>query len=318
MSPFEQIETFYREVVQLPIPTQPTRLTTDQKLSAIEHWHEEINEFRFAETLEDEIDACIDLAWLALGRVVEMGADLPGHFAEVMRANMERVPGRNPKRPLSTGFDAIKPVGWRGPDHALVLANSAAAAIEDGMTDVLSRTSFNRPKPRILLIGHGRHGKDTVAEILRDRYRYTFTSSSLFCAEHVMIPAFRAIGVEYHSARHCFDERHGSSAHAGDHRTFWFETIKAYCTPDKGRLAREIFAAGNDLYVGIRDTGELLAAQQLGNVVTVWVDASCRVEPEQASSMNLTPDMADHMLDNNGTLGELKARVDELVGRLQA
>jgi hypothetical protein len=32
-------------------------------------------------------------------------------------------------------------------------------------------------KPKLLVIGHGRHGKDTVCEMLRDHYGYTFESS---------------------------------------------------------------------------------------------------------------------------------------------
>ena len=36
---------------------------------------------------------------------------------------------------------------------------------------------------KLLVIGHGRHGKDTVCEILRDHYGYTFESSSQFCSK---------------------------------------------------------------------------------------------------------------------------------------
>ena len=32
--------------------------------------------------------------------------------------------------------------------------------------------------PKLLIIGHARHGKDTVAEILRDTHGYDFVSSS--------------------------------------------------------------------------------------------------------------------------------------------
>ena len=38
-------------------------------------------------------------------------------------------------------------------------------------------------KFKLLVIGHGRHGKDTVCEILRDKYNYTFESSSKFCSK---------------------------------------------------------------------------------------------------------------------------------------
>ena len=34
--------------------------------------------------------------------------------------------------------------------------------------------------PKLLVVGHGRHGKDTVCEML-EAYGYTFQSSSKFC-----------------------------------------------------------------------------------------------------------------------------------------
>lgn len=318
MDQLEQVRKCNAEVFKTPIPDAPTRLSPGRKAWALSAFREEVQEFEDATNLVDELDACVDLAVFALGRLYEMGLDAHAHFDEVMRANFDKVPGRVAQRDPGEGyFDGEKPAGWRGPDHEAILARSAAAAIEEGMTDA-GKFGHNSRKPRILLIGHGRHGKDTVAEILRDRYMYTFTSSSLFCAETVMMPAFEAIGSGYSTADDCFDDRHGHSEFAGDHRTFWFESIKAYCSPDKARLAREIFAAGNDLYVGIRDRAELSAAQCLGNVVTVWVDASDRLPPEQGSSMNVTQDMADYTIDNNGTVEALKAQVDALMGRLQA
>lgn len=36
------------------------------------------------------------------------------------------------------------------------------------------------PNQKLLVIGYGRHGKDTVCEILRDQHGYSFTSSSSF------------------------------------------------------------------------------------------------------------------------------------------
>ena len=401
LDPFGRIEQFYRDIIGLPIPKEPTRLTPAQKKSAVEHWDEERKEFLEAETLEDEIDACIDLAWLALGRVIEMGANLPAHFAEVVRANMDRVPGHNTKRPNSTGFDAIKPEGWQGPDHIAILHRSftrepdwrrhgsepqrvehfldwlssdkpigamyalergdgrqsyvqhfehpkllrkamdrthygsVANSIEAEMIDAGNATDLSttgavvgmgalasRPPVKIILVGHGRHGKDTVAEKLRDQFGLKFVSSSLFCAEKVMMPAFdkhrkqlfggMVTGHAYPDAETCYNDRHNYSQYYGDHRTFWFNAIKEYCTPDKARLAREIFAE-HDIYVGIRDRRELWAAQLIPNTITVWVDASDRLPPEQASSMNIEPWMANVVLDNNGTLEDLDCGVKNLM-----
>ncbi len=37
--------------------------------------------------------------------------------------------------------------------------------------------------PKLLIIGNARHGKDTVCDILREEFNYSFRSSSDFCAE---------------------------------------------------------------------------------------------------------------------------------------
>lgn len=390
MGPFEKIKGFYRDIVGLPIPATPTDLTPGQVASAVEHWEEEIREFRDAKTIEDRIDAALDLGWLAFGRVIEMGADLPAHFAEVARANGDRVPGRNPKRPQSTGFDAVKPEGWRGPDHSAVIqrrytmppqpsemeqieallewitsaepvGNSYAfdfhgrrhcithpgktyealcasrfAEVEAGQSDAGQATVIEgeftgvEPSPlKIILVGHGRHGKDTAAEMLRDQHGLRFMSSSLFCAEKVMLPAFeKALGFQpYKNAEDCFDDRHATNGNdrgarwvmgvGRDNRRFWFNSIRDYCTPDKARLAREIFA-DHDMYVGIRDRRELWAAQLIPNVLTVWVDASGRLPPEDGGSMNIEPWMADVVLDNNGTLEDLSASVANLMLQVKA
>ena len=43
-------------------------------------------------------------------------------------------------------------------------------------------------KPKLLVIGYGRHGKDTVSEILCREMDLNYQSSSEFCAGHVMFP----------------------------------------------------------------------------------------------------------------------------------
>src|SRR6185369_672766 len=118
--------------------------------------------------------------------------------------------GENARRPDAEGldgFDAVKPEGWVGPDHAAVIAAvgpRGSTGTVDASFSPRSDPVYLGPcpippeasveldvhKPRIVLVGHGRHGKDTVAEMLRDEYGFSFCSSSLFCAERVMMPAF--------------------------------------------------------------------------------------------------------------------------------
>ena len=57
---------------------------------------------------------------------------------------------------------------------------------------------------RLVVTGHGRHGKDTVSEMLRDRYGFTFISSSEFAADRVVFPQFID---RYKSVEECFQSR---------------------------------------------------------------------------------------------------------------
>lgn len=323
--PFRLVADFNSEIIGLEAPHPPTRLSLHRKGRRIEHLVEELKEFHAAPTIEDEIDALIDLIYVGMGALHEMGVDGLQHFYEVHNCNMQRVRGENPNRPDAggwDGFDAVKPEGWVGPDHAAVIEATGGVlppsprAFDDvyrGPCPIPPPSEVTYVKPKVILVGHGRHGKDTAAEMLRDKYGFRFCSSSLFCAERVMLPAFKAYGLSYGDAETCFDDRHGSSP-VGDHREFWFKNIQAYCTPDKARLAKELFEAGNDIYVGIRDRREFWAARlAIPGLLTVWVDASDRLPPEGAGSMNIEPWMCDVVLDNNGDLEQLLLGVDRLV-----
>ena len=63
--------------------------------------------------------------------------------------------------------------------------------------------------PKVLVLGYARHGKDTVCDIIKEEYGFTFRSSSEFCAEHVVHPAMRS---EYDTWQECFADRHNHRA----------------------------------------------------------------------------------------------------------
>lgn len=85
---------------------------------------EEVNEL--LESIEDNnfpevIDALIDIVYVAKGTAVILGIEnWHNHFDEVHRANMEKIPGWNEKRPNQV-FDLIKPEGWKPPNHLAIL-----------------------------------------------------------------------------------------------------------------------------------------------------------------------------------------------------
>lgn len=161
-------------------------------------------------------------------------------------------------------------------------------------------------KPRLLIIGHARHGKDTLAELLRDRHGLTFRGSSEFACKVAVMPWLSERGVEYGSVAQCYADRHA-------HRAAWFDAISSYNTPDKSRFAREILDEA-DCYVGMRNAAEYRAARHLFDLV-VWVDASRRgKEVEPRSSMSITFNAREMVhVDNGGTPEQLAQCADWLM-----
>lgn len=122
-----KVEQFNREVVDLPIPGTPTIISDERHTWARTALQEELDEFTAACQAEDVLeaaDALVDLAYFALGRLVEMGVPAQAVFDGVQRANMAKRKGELSKRPGSLGHDAVKPEGWAPPDHSWVLGFS--------------------------------------------------------------------------------------------------------------------------------------------------------------------------------------------------
>lgn len=160
---------------------------------------------------------------------------------------------------------------------------------------------------RLLLIGHGRHGKDTVADMFKSLSGFTWASSSWTAASEVVIPYMVRNGIaEYDSVDACFQDRHAMRGH-------WFDAIDQFNTPDKTRLARYIMDR-NDMYVGMRSPKELWACKAAGLFdAIVWVDASEREPLEGKSSMRIERHEADFVIDNNGALEETRFNVQRLI-----
>ncbi len=160
-------------------------------------------------------------------------------------------------------------------------------------------------KLKLLVIGHGRHGKDTVCELLRDRYGYSFESSSQFCSRLFIYDQLKD-QYGYANEQECYADRH-------NHRQEWYEAICAYNVPDAARLGREIFSA-HDIYCGLRNKKEYHAMRNTGVFdYAIWVDRSDYLPAEPKTSMSLEQWMADFTIDNNGTLAELEFNVDQLI-----
>ena len=160
-------------------------------------------------------------------------------------------------------------------------------------------------KLKLLVIGHGRHGKDTVCEILRDRYGYSFESSSQFCSRLFIYNDLKE-KYSYDNEEQCYADRH-------NHRAEWYDAICNYNVPDASRLGREIFKQ-HDIYCGLRNKKEFHAMKNTGVFdYAVWVDRSDHLPEEAKTSMSLEQWMADFTIDNNGSFEELNFNIDQLI-----
>ena len=167
---------------------------------------------------------------------------------------------------------------------------------------------MTKMKLKLLVIGHGRHGKDTVCEMLADNYGYSFESSSRFCSKLFIFNDLRD-KYGYADEEQCYADRH-------NHRAEWYDAICDYNVPDPSRLGREIFNA-HDIYCGLRNKKEFHAMKNSGVFdCAIWVDRSDHLPPENKNSMSLEQWMADFTIDNNGSLADLEFNMRQLISHI--
>jgi predicted HAD superfamily Cof-like phosphohydrolase len=97
-------QPYYQNIQTLP---RQTRL--DLRLSWI---LEEIVELLEAKTLVSQIDALLDIIYLAVGTLVEIGFYPGKSFDAVHHANMQKLPSQS-------GEKVIKPPGWVSPESEI-------------------------------------------------------------------------------------------------------------------------------------------------------------------------------------------------------
>ncbi|MCG7628967.1 hypothetical protein MHM88_14240 [Epibacterium sp. MM17-32] len=154
--------------------------------------------------------------------------------------------------------------------------------------------------PKLLIIGDGRHGKDSVGELLTEGYGLKSKSSSLFAAEKAVYPLMAEFYPDWEA---CYEDRH-------NHRQLWYLAIKAYNLRPGPSLAAQMLV-DHDIYIGMRAREEFEREQHLFDLV-VWVDASLRLPPEPDTSNDLKASDAGYILDNNGPPEALPGEVDKL------
>lgn len=163
---------------------------------------------------------------------------------------------------------------------------------------------------KLMVIGYARHGKDTLAEILRDEFGLTFQSSSYILAEEVVRPYLKEQGLVYPSLEACYADR----VH---HRSKWFDALRLYNADDATRLMRLVYSK-SDLYVGCRSDVEFYQGKEDGLFdLSIWVDACDRLGVTETTDSNkLTKEDADIIITNNEPEGYFRRKVSRIMRHL--
>lgn len=154
---------------------------------------------------------------------------------------------------------------------------------------------------KLLILGHARHGKDTVAEMLQDLYGITFKSSSMAAAEIFIYDALKD-KYGYNTFEDCYNDR-------TNRRKEWHDLICDYNKDDKAMLAKAILKT-NDCYVGMRSDAEIneCKAQGLFDLIIGVYNPNKPLEPAESFDIDLWQ-QCDLVIPNSGTKDDLLKRI---------
>ncbi len=150
---------------------------------------------------------------------------------------------------------------------------------------------------KILILGHGGHGKDTFAEMVQAKWGFTFQSSSRAALDAIYPHLVTTLGIT---------DKEELFATRSSHRNLWKSLITSYNTPDKSRLCRKILET-SDAYVGMRCIDEYQASKHLFDKI-YFVDAMIRLPAEESMTIPYLPLEMEYIY-NHGSKSHLREQV---------
>lgn len=157
---------------------------------------------------------------------------------------------------------------------------------------------------KILIIGHGQHGKDTTAEIIQEEFGLSFRASSEAALDIFMFDILQKRH-GYKNKQEAIDHKNQSKAI----RKEWHDLITEYNINIPSRLASKILAL-NDIYVGMRSNREFEDCQKRKMFDLVLGVFDHRKPTESKESFNIDFFKASQIIiPNTGTLKDLRHRV---------
>jgi len=131
----------------------------------------------------------------------------------------------------------------------------------------------HRSLPKILIVGPGRCGKDSLGDFIHKNSKHTYAgSTSKFLAKYVA-QQFQI------STEQAYELRH-------QHREQWFEIGNSIRENDHGLLQKEALAVGN-VVAGIRDFREIAWAcyNEIYDHI-IWIDSDVEPDPTLTFTAN--------------------------------
>src|SRR3990167_8347049 len=149
--------------------------------------------------------------------------------------------------------------------------------------------------PTVCFCGWGRAGKDECGLYLGEITSLVYHGSLSWVGLPVVA---KALGIPEQVA---WDTRHAR-------RMEWYNILNDYRRDDPSRLIKDSLKRG-EIVVGVRDRLELLTAKKEGLLThTIWVE---RPDTPPDPTVTYSRQDCDMILDNNGTLEDLKKTVKQ-------
>lgn len=154
---------------------------------------------------------------------------------------------------------------------------------------------------KILILGHGQHGKDAVASLFHKHHGLTFISSSLAALE-VIWPCLQEIK-GYETKEEAYEDRRNN-------RELWKRLISLYNASDHSALCKKIIEK-SDIYVGMRCNLEYECSKYLFDKI-YYIDASERIKEKDSTMLIDYDSELMELIDNNQSLVELDFYIKSL------
>ncbi len=123
---YDDVKKFHEEILGVAAPLSPTLISQEFAMERFRFLDEECSEY-IEDALQGNIvgatDGLLDVIYVALGTLHQMGIPVQACWDAVQTANMAKARGVTSR---GNAIDAIKPAGWTGPEASIAAILGAA------------------------------------------------------------------------------------------------------------------------------------------------------------------------------------------------